>query len=93
MKLFWLDEAEPEFSVWPDNYRYCMPGRCWKWAISTHVCTLKPFDGMKADGEDSYQPATRCAPGPAVRSSAHWSGRGIFTPRLDRYATVCRRTQ
>lgn len=43
VKLFWLDEAEPEFSVTTTTTIATMPGRYWKWAISTHACTPKPF--------------------------------------------------
>lgn len=83
--LFWLDEAEPEFSVYDyDNYRY-HAGPVLEVGNIYPRMYAKTFDGMKADGEDGL--STCCAAhGPAARNMARWSGPVIFTLRFDRYA-------
>ncbi len=74
VKLFWLDEARLGFRVYSDNIALPCRAVLEVGNITTHVCALRARR-HEADGEPGYQPATLLH-GPAVRSSAHWSGRG-----------------
>ncbi len=76
MKLFWLDEAEPEFSVYDyDNYRYHAEAGTGSGQYLPTYVPSNLFDGMKADMNRSYQPAT-LRTGPAVQKfgALVWSG-------------------
>lgn len=76
VKLFWLDEAEPEYSVYDfDNYRY--------WAGSNlQIGNTYPvmyakafFDGMRAEGKEEIVNLLRCAwAGSARYGALVWSG-------------------
>ncbi|MFX6751332.1 TIM-barrel domain-containing protein, partial [Acinetobacter baumannii] len=62
VKLFWLDEAEPEFSVYDyDNYRYHAGPVLEVGNIYPRMYAKTFFDGMKADGEDQVINLLRCA--------------------------------
>ena len=76
VKLFWLDEAEPEYTVYDfDNYRY--------WAGSNlQIGNTYPvmyakafFDGMRAEGKEEIVNLLRCAwAGSARYGALVWSG-------------------
>lgn len=76
VRLFWLDEAEPEYSVYDyDNYRYYL-------GTDLEVGNTYPlyyaktyYDGMKAAGMDSPMNLLRCAwAGSAKYGALVWSG-------------------
>ena len=76
IKLFWLDEAEPEYGVYDfENYRYHL-------GPDTQVGNIYPmmyaktfFDGMKAEGQKNIINLLRCAWAGSQRYGALvWSG-------------------
>lgn len=73
VKVFWLDEAEPEYTVYDfENYRYHLTGYSgWKY-LSCYVCK-DIFDGMKAEGQENIINLL-AAHGPVHRNMVHWSG-------------------
>lgn len=76
VKLFWLDEAEPEFSVYDyDNYRYHAGPVLEVGNIYPRMYAKTFFDGMKADGEDQVINLLRCAwAGSQKYGALVWSG-------------------
>lgn len=76
VRLFWLDEAEPEYTVYDyDNYRYYL-------GTDLEMGNLYPlyyakgfFDGMKAQGMEQPMNLLRCAwAGSAKYGALVWSG-------------------
>ncbi|NLO83908.1 MAG: glycoside hydrolase family 31 protein [Clostridiales bacterium] len=74
--LFWLDEAEPEYSVYDfENYRYHM-------GTNAQIGNLYPvmyakafFDGMKNEGQENVVNLLRCAwAGSQKYGALVWSG-------------------
>ncbi len=62
MKLFWLDEAEPEFGVYDyDNYRYYAGPVLEVGNIYPRMYAKTFFDGMTAAGEKQVINLLRCA--------------------------------
>lgn len=76
VKLFWLDEAEPEYSVYDyDNYRYHAGPVLEVGNIYPRLYAQTFFDGMKAAGEDQVINLLRCAWAGSQRYGALvWSG-------------------
>lgn len=76
VKLFWLDEAEPEFSVYDyDNYRYHAGPVLEVGNIYPRMFAKTFFDGMKAEGEEQVINLLRCAWAGSQRYGALvWSG-------------------
>ena len=79
--VFWLDEAEPEYSVYDfDNYRYYL-GPNVKVGNSYPVCYAKAFyDGMKAAGPGEHHQPAALRLGRQPEATARWCGAAIFTP-------------
>ncbi len=76
VKLFWLDEAEPEYEVYDfDNYRYHM-GSCLEVGNIYPMMYAKGFyDGMRASGMENVVNLVRCAWAGSQRYGALvWSG-------------------
>lgn len=76
MRLFWLDEAEPEYSAYDyDNYRYRL-GSCLEVGNIYPALHAKAFyDGMVAAGERDPMNLVRCAWAGSQRYGALvWSG-------------------
>jgi alpha-D-xyloside xylohydrolase len=76
IKTFWLDEAEPEFSVYHfDNYRY-WSGNTLAVGNAYPVDFLRTFyEGRKAEGETEIVNLVRCAWAGSQRYGALvWSG-------------------
>jgi len=76
IKIFWLDEAEPEYSEYEfDNYRYYA-------GTALQVSNIYPvmyaktfFDGMKAEGQENIINLIRCAWAGSQRyGTLVWSG-------------------
>lgn len=75
VKVFWLDEAEPEYTVYDfENYRYHLDRYSgWKY-LSCYVCK-DIFDGMKAEGQENIINLLRCAwAGSQKYGALVWSG-------------------
>ena len=62
VRLFWLDEAEPEYNIYDfDNYRY-YSGPCLQTGNIYPSCYSQAFyDGMKAAGQTNIVNLVRCA--------------------------------
>jgi alpha-D-xyloside xylohydrolase len=76
VRLFWLDEAEPEYEVYDfDNYRYHM-GSCLEVGNLYPMMYAKGFyDGMRASGMENVVNLVRCAWAGSQRYGALvWSG-------------------
>lgn len=76
IKLFWLDEAEPEYSVYDfENYRYHL-------GTNTEIGNVYPlmyaktfYDGMEAEGQENIINLLRCAwAGSQKYGALVWSG-------------------
>ncbi|CBG86798.1 glycoside hydrolase family 31 protein [Citrobacter rodentium] len=76
VKLFWLDEAEPEFSVYDyDNYRYHTGPVLETGNIYPRMYARTFFDGMRAAGEQQIINLLRCAwAGSQKYGALVWSG-------------------
>ncbi|POP41316.1 family 31 glucosidase [Superficieibacter electus] len=76
VKLFWLDEAEPEYSIYDfDNYRYHAGPVLEVGNLYPRVYAQTFFDGIKAAGEDRVINLLRCAWAGSQRFGALvWSG-------------------
>ena len=62
VKIFWLDEAEPEYSIYDfDNYRYHMGPNVQIGNIYPAMYAKTFFDGMKAEGQENIINLLRCA--------------------------------
>ncbi len=76
VRLFWLDEAEPEYSVYDfDNYRYYLGSDLQVGNIYPLLYAKTFFDGMKAEGQENIINLLRCAWAGSQRYGALvWSG-------------------
>ncbi|NLJ96095.1 MAG: DUF4968 domain-containing protein, partial [Clostridiales bacterium] len=76
IKIFWLDEAEPEYSVYDfDNYRYHMGPNVQIGNIYPVMYAKTFFDGMKEEGQENIINLLRCAWAGSQRYGALvWSG-------------------
>lgn len=62
IKIFWLDEAEPEYGVYDfDNYRYYMGPNVQIGNIYPQLYSKTFYDGMKAEGQEKIVNLVRCA--------------------------------
>ena len=76
VRLFWLDEAEPEYNIYDfDNYRY-YSGPCLQTGNIYPSCYSQAFyDGMKAAGQTNLVNLVRCAwAGSQKYGALVWSG-------------------
>ena len=76
IRIFWLDEAEPEFGVYDfDNYRYYMGTNAQIGNIYPQQYSKGFFDGMSAEGQKDIINLVRCAWSGSQRYGALvWSG-------------------
>lgn len=76
IKIFWLDEAEPEYSVYDfDNYRYYLGPNMQIGNIYPVMYAKTFFDGMKEEGQENIINLLRCAWAGSQRYGALvWSG-------------------
>ena len=76
VKLFWLDEAEPEYSVYDfDNYRYHLGSNLQVGNLFPVLYAKAFFDGMRAGGAEAVVNLLRCAwAGSARYGALVWSG-------------------
>lgn len=76
IKVFWLDEAEPEYSVYDfENYRYHMGPDVQVGNIYPAMYAKTFFDGMKQQGQENIINLLRCAWAGSQRYGALvWSG-------------------
>jgi alpha-D-xyloside xylohydrolase len=76
IKIFWLDEAEPEYSVYDfDNYRYHLGSDLEIGNIYPFMYAKTFFDGMKAEGQEKIINLLRCAWAGSQRyGTLVWSG-------------------
>jgi alpha-D-xyloside xylohydrolase len=74
--VFWLDEAEPEYSIYDfDNYRYHMGPNVQIGNIYPAMYAKTFFDGMKAEGQENIINLLRCAwAGSQKYGALVWSG-------------------
>ncbi|MFA5658861.1 MAG: TIM-barrel domain-containing protein, partial [Oscillospiraceae bacterium] len=75
-KIFWLDEAEPEYTVYDyDNYRYYLGSNLEVGNIYPVMYAKTFFDGMKEEGMENPLNLLRCAWAGSQRYGALvWSG-------------------
>ncbi len=76
IKIFWLDEAEPEYSVYDfDNYRYYLGPNEQIGNVYPVMYARTFFDGMKKEGQENVINLLRCAWAGSQRYGALvWSG-------------------
>lgn len=76
IKLFWLDEAEPEYGVYDfDNYRYYMGPNAQIGNIYPQLYSRTFYDGLKEEGHENIVNLVRCAWAGSQRYGALvWSG-------------------
>ncbi|TCL56963.1 alpha-D-xyloside xylohydrolase [Kineothrix alysoides] len=76
IKVFWLDEAEPEYSIYDfDNYRYHMGPNVQIGNIYPAMYAKTFFDGMKEQGQENIINLLRCAwAGSQKYGALVWSG-------------------
>ena len=76
IKIFWLDEAEPEYSVYDfDNYRYHLGPNLAVGNIYPREYSRAFYDGMTAAGQSQIVNLVRCAWAGSQRYGALvWSG-------------------
>ncbi|PXX52002.1 alpha-D-xyloside xylohydrolase [Hungatella effluvii] len=76
IRIFWLDEAEPEYSVYDfDNYRYHMGPNVQIGNVYPQMYSRTFFDGMRAEGQENVLNLVRCAWAGSQRYGALvWSG-------------------
>lgn len=76
VKIFWLDEAEPEYAVYDfENYRYHLGPNVQIGNIYPAMYAKTFFDGMKAEGQDNIINLLRCAwAGSQKYGALVWSG-------------------
>ncbi len=76
IRIFWLDEAEPEYSVYDfDNYRYHLGPNVQIGNIYPMMYAKTFFDGMKEEGQENIINLLRCAWAGSQRYGALvWSG-------------------
>lgn len=76
VRIFWLDEAEPEYTIYDfDNYRYYLGPNVQIGNLYPMMYAKTFFDGMKAEGQDNIINLLRCAWAGSQRYGALvWSG-------------------
>ena len=76
IKIFWLDEAEPEYTVYDfDNYRYHLGPNIQIGNIYPVMYAKAFFDGMQAQGQENIINLLRCAwAGSQKYGALVWSG-------------------
>lgn len=76
VKIFWLDEAEPEYSVYDfDNYRYYLGPNLRVGNIYPRCYSQAFYDGMNSSGQKNIVNLVRCAWAGSQRYGALvWSG-------------------
>lgn len=76
VKVFWLDEAEPEYSVYDfDNYRYYAGTNVQVGNIYPVMYAKTFFDGMQREGQENILNLLRCAwAGSQKYGTLVWSG-------------------
>lgn len=76
IKIFWLDEAEPEYDVYDfDNYRYYMGPNLQIGNIYPQQYSKTFYEGMKSEGQENIINLVRCAWAGSQRYGALvWSG-------------------
>ena len=76
IKLFWLDEAEPEYGVYDfDNYRYHIGSNMQTGNIYPTLYTKGFYDGLKGENQDEIVTLVRCAwAGSQKYAALVWSG-------------------
>ncbi|MGB8451361.1 MAG: glycoside hydrolase family 31 protein [Anaerocolumna sp.] len=76
VKVFWLDEAEPEYKVYDfENYRYYMGPNVQVGNLYPAMYAKTFFDGMKAEGQENIINLLRCAwAGSQSYGALVWSG-------------------
>ena len=76
IKLFWLDEAEPEYSAYDfDNYRYHLGPNVQIGNLYPKMYAKTFYDGMKAAGQQNIVNLLRCAwAGSQKYGALVWSG-------------------
>lgn len=76
IKVFWLDEAEPEYSAYDfDNYRYYLGTDLEIGNIYPREYSRTFYEGMKAEGETQIVNLVRCAwAGSQKYGALVWSG-------------------
>lgn len=76
VKLFWLDEAEPEYTVYDfENYRYYLGPNVQVGNIYPVMYAKTFFDGMKKEGQNNIVNLLRCAwAGSQKYGALVWSG-------------------
>ncbi len=76
VKVFWLDEAEPEYTVYDfENYRYHLGPDVQVGNVYPAMYAKAFFDGMKAEGQENIINLLRCAWAGSQRYGALvWSG-------------------
>lgn len=76
IRVFWLDEAEPEYSIYDfDNYRYYLGPNVQIGNIYPAMYAKAFFDGMKAEGQENIINLLRCAwAGSQKYGALVWSG-------------------
>ncbi|MFI3211976.1 MAG: glycoside hydrolase family 31 protein [Eubacteriales bacterium] len=76
VKIFWLDEAEPEYSVYDfENYRYHIGPNVQVGNLYPVMYAKTFFDGMEAEGQENIVNLLRCAWAGSQRYGALvWSG-------------------
>ncbi|HHV13608.1 MAG TPA: family 31 glucosidase [Clostridiales bacterium] len=76
IKVFWLDEAEPEYTVYDfDNYRYYAGSNLRIGNLYPRMYAQTFFEGMKREGQENIVNLLRCAWAGSQRYGALvWSG-------------------
>lgn len=76
VKIFWLDEAEPEYTVYDfENYRYHLGPNVQIGNIYPAMYAKTFFDGMKEEGQENVVNLLRCAwAGSQKYGALVWSG-------------------
>jgi len=76
IKIFWLDEAEPEYTVYDfDNYRYYLGSNLRIGNLYPREYAKAFYEGMKKEGQDKIVNLVRCAWAGSQRYGALvWSG-------------------
>lgn len=76
VKIFWLDEAEPEYTVYDfENYRYHLGPNVQVGNVYPVMYAQAFFDGMKKEGQENIVNLLRCAwAGSQKYGALVWSG-------------------
>ena len=76
IRMFWLDEAEPEYGVYDfDNYRYHLGPNVQVGNVYPQLYARTFFEGLRGDGEEEVVNLVRCAWAGSQRYGALvWSG-------------------